>query len=99
MMYAALACWGRLGGRHGQLGQEAAVVGLHPFLGQPALLVVPEGTDHYPLEGLPSGLDWTDGRVGKGPGEFPGERGARRQEIPVYDDLLTDDLQIAESGA
>ncbi len=34
---------------HAQLGQEAAVVGLHPFLGQPALVVVPEGTDHLPL--------------------------------------------------
>ena len=60
-MYATLACGGRLGGRHAQLGQEAAVVGLHSFLGQPVLGVVPEGTDHFPLEGLPSGLDWTDG--------------------------------------
>jgi len=52
---------------HAQLGQEAAVVGLHPFLGQPALVVVPKDTDHFPLEVLPSGLDGTDGRVGKDP--------------------------------
>ena len=47
---------------HTQLGQEAAVVGLHPFLGQPTLAVVPEGADHFPIEVLPGGLDWTDGR-------------------------------------
>jgi len=75
-MYAALACWGRLGGRHAQLGQEAVVVGRHPSLGQPAFIAVPEGTDRFPLDVLPSGLDWTDGRVGKDPGETPGERGA-----------------------
>jgi hypothetical protein len=51
---------GGLWRRHAELGQEAAVVGLHPFLGQPALVVVPEGTDRFPLEVLPSGLDRTD---------------------------------------
>jgi hypothetical protein len=63
------------------LSQEAAVVGLYPFLGQPALVVVPEGTDHIPLEVLPGGLDSTDGRVGKEPGEVTGERGVRRQAL------------------
>src|ERR1700724_1375795 len=84
---------------HAQLGQEAAVVSLHPFLGQPALVVVPEGTDHFPLEVLPGGLDWTDGRVGKEPSEVAGERGARRQEAAVDDDLLTEESQTTKSGA
>ena len=34
---------------HAELGQKAAVVGLHPFLGQPALVVVPEGANQFPL--------------------------------------------------
>src|SRR5258708_31950980 len=84
---------------HTELGQEAAVVGLHPFLGRQALVVVPEGTDHFPLEVLSGGLDWADGRVGKDPGEVPGERAARGQEVAVHDDLLTDDSQVAESVA
>src|SRR3984957_3837866 len=84
---------------HAELGQEAAVVGLHPFLGQPALVVVPEGTDHFPLEVLPGGLDWTDGRIGKEPGEVTRERGARRQVVAVDDDLLTEESQTTESGA
>src|ERR1700689_383959 len=84
---------------HAQLGQQAAVVGLHPFLGQPALVVVHEGTDHFPLEVLTGGLDWTDGRVGKDPREVTGERGARRQGGAVRDDLLTDEPQASESGA
>src|ERR1700722_1376620 len=50
-----------LGRGHAELGQEAAVVGLHPLLGQPAVVVVPEDTDHFPLEVLPGGLDRTDG--------------------------------------
>jgi hypothetical protein len=62
---------GGLGGRHAQLGQQAAVVGLHPFLGRPPLVVVPENTDHFPLEVLPGGLDWTDRRVGKDPVKSP----------------------------
>jgi hypothetical protein len=48
---------GGLGGRHTELGQEAPVVGLHPFLGQPALVVVPEDTEHFPLDVLPGGFD------------------------------------------
>src|SRR6476646_2673487 len=65
---------------HAQLGQEAAVVGLHPLLCQPALVVVPEGTDHFPLEVLTGRPYRTNGRVGKDPSEVTGERGARRQE-------------------
>src|ERR1700745_37439 len=79
-----------------ELGKEAAVVGLHPFLGRQALVVEPEGTDHFPLEMLPGGLDWADGRVGKDPAEVTGEGGARRQEVAVHDDLLTDESQAAE---
>src|SRR5580658_7712669 len=84
---------------HAQLGQEAAVVGLHPLLCQPALVVVPEGTDRFPLEVLTGRPYRTDGRVGKDPGEVTGERGARRQEPAVHDDLLTDEPQAGESGA
>jgi hypothetical protein len=77
---------GGLGRGHAELGQEAAVVGLHPLLGQPpVVVVVPEDTDHLPLEVLTGGLDWTDGRVGKDPGEVTEERGARRQEAGVRD--------------
>src|SRR5580704_17695663 len=81
----------RLGRGDSELGQKAAVVGLHPLLGQLPAGVVPEGTDHFPLEVLPSGLDWTDGRVGEDPGEIAGERRACRQEPAVADDLLADD--------
>src|SRR5580700_10769366 len=84
---------------YAELGQEAAVVGLHPLLCQAAVVVVPEGTDHFPLEVLPGRPYRTDGRVGKDPGEVTGERGARRQEAAVRDDLLTDESQIAERGA
>ena len=91
--------YGGLGGCDSELDQQAAVVGLHPFLDQPALVVVSENTDHFPLEVLAGGLDGTDGRVGKEPGEVTRERGARRQEVAVHDDLLTDKSQIAECGA
>ena len=57
--------WGGLCRGHAQFGQEAAVIVPHPFLGQQALVVVSENTDHFPLEVLPGGLDWTDGRVGE----------------------------------
>src|ERR1700722_13927533 len=90
--------YGSLGGRDSELDKQAAVVGLHPFLGQPALVVVPEYTDHFPLEVLPGGLDWTDGRVGEEPGEVTRERRARRQEVAVHDDLLADKSQAAECG-
>jgi hypothetical protein len=72
----------RLCGRHPELGQEASVVGLHPLLGQPPVIVVPEETDHFPLEVLPSGLDCADRRVREHPGEVAGERSARRQNLP-----------------
>src|ERR1700722_4688220 len=90
---------GGLGRGYAELGQEAAVVGLHPLLGQPPVVVVPEDTDHFPLEVLTGGLDWTDGRVGKDPGEVTGERGARGQEPAVHDDLLADEWQASESDA
>ena len=48
---------------------------------------------------LPSGLDRTDGRIGKDTDEVTGEGGARRQEAAVHDDLLTDDSEIAESSS
>src|ERR1700747_917953 len=48
---------------HAPLGQEAAVGGLPPLLCQPALVVVPEGTDHFPLEVLTGRPYRTDGRV------------------------------------
>ncbi len=61
--------------------------------------MVPERADHFPLDVLAGGLDWADGRVGEDAGEVPGERAARGQEVAVDDDLLTDDSQVAESGA
>jgi len=48
---------------------------------------------------LAGGLGGPDGRVGEHGGEVAGERGARRQEVAVGDDLLTDEPQITESGA
>ena len=48
------------GGGDAEFGQQAAVVGLHPFLGQAPVVVVPEGADHFPFEGLPGGFDWAD---------------------------------------
>jgi hypothetical protein len=84
---------------HAELGQEAAVVGLHPLLSQPPVVVVPERVDHFPLDVLAGGLDGADGRVGEGAGEVAGERIACRQELAVSDDLLTDDSQVAEGGA
>jgi hypothetical protein len=45
------------------------------------------------------GLDGADGRVGEDVGEVAGERGARRQEVALNDDLLPNESQVAESGA
>jgi hypothetical protein len=90
---------GGLGCRDAELGQEAAGVGLHPLLGQSPVVVVPERADHLPLEVLLGGLDGADGRVGEDAGEVAGERGARRQEVALNDDLLPHEPQIAESGA
>ena len=53
---------GGLHGGHAELGQEAAVVGLHPLLGQSPVVVVPERVDHFPFDVLAGGLDWSDGR-------------------------------------
>src|SRR5579859_942223 len=91
--------YGGFGGGDSELDQQTAVVGLHPFLGQPALVVVSENTDHFPLEVLAGGLDGTDGRVGKEPGEVTRECGARRQAVPLHDDLLTDESQALECGS
>ena len=84
---------------HTELGQEAAVVGLHPFLGQQAVVVIPKESDHFPLEVLPGRLDWTDGRVRKDLCEVTRERGAGRQVVSLHDDLLTDESQTIERGA
>jgi hypothetical protein len=65
-----------------ELGQEAAVVGLRPLLGEATVVVVREGTDHFPLDVLPSRLDGTDGQVSEEPGEVTGERCARREQSP-----------------
>jgi hypothetical protein len=95
------ACCSPLAGlrdRDTKLCQEAAVVGLHPLLGQAAFVVVPEGTDHFPLEVLPSRLERTDGREGEEPGEVTRERGARRQEAAVHDDLFADKSQPTQRG-
>ena len=46
---------------HAELDQEAAVVGLHPLLGQAPFVVVPERVDHFPLKVRASGLDGADG--------------------------------------
>jgi hypothetical protein len=53
---------GGLCGGYAELGQEAAVVGLHPLLRQPPVLVVAEGVDHFPRDVLAGGLDRSDGR-------------------------------------
>jgi hypothetical protein len=78
---AQLRTCDRLRHSHAELGQETAVVGLHPLLCQSGVVVVPEGTDHFPLKVLSGGLDWTDQRVGKDPGEVTGEGSACRQEV------------------
>jgi predicted kinase len=46
---------------HAELGQEAAVVGLHPLLSQSPVVVVPERVDRFPLDVLAGGLDGADG--------------------------------------
>jgi AcrR family transcriptional regulator len=84
---------------HAELGQEAAVVGLHSLLGQSPVVVVPEGVDHFPFDVLAGGLDWSDGRGCEHAGEVAIKRVPRGQEPAVSDDLLTDDSQVAEGGA
>jgi hypothetical protein len=60
--------------------------------------VVPERVNHFPLDVLAGGLDRPDGRVGEDAGEVARERIARRQELAVSDDLLTDDSQAMKPG-
>jgi hypothetical protein len=50
-------------------GQEAAVVSLHPLLGQVPTLVAPERADDFPLEVLAGGLKASDRGVGEDSGE------------------------------
>ena len=86
-----------------EVGEEAAVVGLHPFLGQSPIIVVPEGADDFPFQVLAGGFDGADGRIGEDAGEdageVAGERGARGEEVAVGDDLLADESQVVEGPA
>jgi len=95
--FLLLRCRRRAG--DAEVGQEAAVVGLDPLLRQPAVVVVPERGDDFPLDLLAGGPDRTAGSVGEDTREAARERAPCSQVGAVGDDLLAHDPKIAEGGA